>query len=73
MKKISLHEGVKQKKKEKAFNEIEKIKSDHSKVRNVKHYVLEYLIPNENKIIQNECQLIFKLKCNVTEAKVNMH
>ena len=48
MKKISLHEGVKQKKKEKAFNEIEKIKSDHSKVRNVKHYVLEmqkYLTP----------------------------
>ena len=74
MKKTAYMRMLKQHIKKKAFIELEKIKANHSKVKNVKHYGLKmqkYLTPNEIKITQNECQLIFKLKCNVTEAKVN--
>ena len=59
---------------EKTLKELEKRKSQHSKVRNIKHSSLrmqKYLQPNKLLIKNEESQLIFKLRCRVTEAKFN--
>ena len=32
----------------------------------------DYLLPNINKISKEEIQLIFKLRCKVTNGKINM-
>ena len=58
----------------KTLKDLEKIKANHSKVRQIKHPVLKlqkYLMPNEVKMNKDECQLIFKLRSKVTQAKVN--
>ena len=54
---------------------LEKKKSPHSKVEKVEHNILriqKYLQPSKLKINKEEDQLIFKLRCRVTEAKVNL-
>ena len=46
----------------------------NSKVKILKHLVMKmqkYLLPNELKISQEECQTIFKLRSKVTEVKIN--
>ena len=59
---------------EKAFEDLQKIKGNHSKVNNVKHNKLEmqrYLKPNNLKIKKDEAQTIFKMRSRVTEVKSN--
>ena len=52
-----------------------KIKFSHTKVKNLEHNSLKmqkYLQPNQTKITNEEAQLVFKLRCRVTETKVNL-
>ena len=58
----------------KTLKDLEKIKANHSKIRQIKHPVLKlqkYLMPNEVKMNKEECQLIFKLRSKVSLTKVN--
>ena len=75
MKKGTYMNMLKQSIRKKAFKDLEKIKLSHSKVRNVKHKMFKmqkYLVPNAYKTTREDCQLIFKLRCRVTELKTNM-
>jgi hypothetical protein len=75
MKKSTFMRMIKQKVEEKAFKYLENLKTSHSKVMKIKHTSLKmqkYLKPNALKISQSESQLIFKLRCRVTDVKVNM-
>ena len=59
----------------KALMELQNRKSNHSKVSHLQHFGIKmqkYLLPNNLKMTQEECQLIFKLRCRVTEVKTNM-
>jgi hypothetical protein len=59
----------------KAFEDLEFLKSTHSKVKHVKHPVMKmqrYFMANQMKISNEEIQLIFKLMCRVTELKSNL-
>ena len=59
----------------KALMELQNRKSNHSKVSHLHHFGIKmqkYLLPNNLKMTQEECQLIFKLRCRVTEVKTNM-
>ena len=60
---------------EKTFEGLENKKKSHSKVEKLEHNALRiqmYLQPNKIQISKEETQLIFKLCCRVTEAKVNL-
>ena len=60
--------------KEDALNELSKRKENHSKVRSIKHKNLEmqnYLKCSEIKIMIDEAQEIFRIRCRVTEVKNN--
>ena len=60
--------------KEHALDELSKIKENHSKVNSIKHKNLEiqnYLKSSEIKIMQDEAQMIFRLRCRVTDVKSN--
>ena len=60
--------------KEDAFNELSKMKENHSKVGSIKHKNLEmqnYLKCSEIKIMQDEAQEIIKIRYRVTEVKNN--
>ena len=73
MKKGEFINKVKSKIECKTLKDLEKIKANHSKVRQIKHTFLKlqkYLMPNEVKLNKEECQLIFKLRSKVTLAKV---
>ena len=75
MKKTSFKKLIKQKTFQKTFENFEKIKSSHSKVVNVEHcdiIMQKYLQPNTSKMTKEDAQLIFKLRCRMTEAKVNL-
>ena len=66
---------IKEINKEKSLKTLLKMKDSHSKVRNIKHDEIKlqrYLEPNE--IIRNreDAQLIFKLRCQMTNLKSNM-
>ena len=66
---------IKQKVREKSFEKLENLKKSHTKVEDVEHSCIvmqKYLQPNTTKITKDEAQLIFKLRCKVTEAKVNL-
>ena len=57
-----------------AFKRLEKIKMSHTKVKNVKHYMLQirkYFLPSEANATREEIQLIFKLRSRMTETKTN--
>ena len=75
MKKTSFKKLIKQKTFQKTFENFEKIKSSHLKVVNVEHcdiIMQKYLQPNTTKMTKEDAQLIFKLRCRMTEAKVNL-
>ena len=66
---------VKQNNREKSLLSLERVKKSHSKVKQVEHnsfQMQKYLKPNSTKITREEAQLIFSLRCRVTEAKVNL-
>ena len=59
---------------EKALEYLNGKKSSHSKVMKLKHEVLQmqtYLMPNKAKISREEKQLIFSMRSEVTEVKMN--
>ena len=66
---------VKQHIEEKTMRYLITLKQGHSKVMKIEHKNLmmqDYLLPNINKISKEEIQLIFKLRCKVTNVKMNM-
>jgi hypothetical protein len=75
MKKVSFMNMIKQRINSKTFENLQKQKMSHSKVKYVEHSCIKiqkYLQPNRTKITLEEAQLIFKLRCRVTEVKVNL-
>ena len=57
-----------------AFKRLENTKLSHTKVKNVKHYMLQmrkYFQPSEANATKEEIQLVFKLRCRMTETKTN--
>ena len=75
MKKGSFSNMVKKQCEKLAFEKLENKKKSHSKVENLEHtqiIIQKYLQPNKTKITRQEAQLIFKLRCRVTEVKNNM-
>ena len=74
MKKISFVKTIKEKNRIKVFEKLTMAKTSHSKVRKVEHSYIKiqkYLQPNSMKMTREEAQLIFHLRCRVTEAKNN--
>ena len=75
MKKESFMKIVKRNNHEKSFLSLETVKKSHSKVKQIEHnsfQMQKYLKPNSTNITREEAQLIFKLRCRVTEAKNNL-
>ena len=75
MKKATFSKMIKHKIEEKTFETLEKKKKSHSKVEKLEHTTIKmqkYLQPSRIQIKKEEAQLIFKLRCRVTEAKVNL-
>ena len=75
MKKASFENLVKEKIKENVFEKFTILKKSHSKVNDIGHVALKiqkYLQPNQVKILKEESQLIFKLRCRVTSVKANL-
>ena len=75
MKKVSFMNIVKRKINERSFENLIKVKNSHSKVKQLEYTCLKiqkYLQPNRTEIKREEAQLIFRLRCRVTEAKVNL-
>ena len=75
MKKTSFVNLIKKKVQEKIFEKLENEKKKHSKVRKIEHNsikIQKYLQPNKMKMSREESQLIFKMRCRVTEAKTNL-
>ena len=59
----------------KTLMDLNKIKQSHSKVQHLEHEVLkmkQYIMPNNLKMKKEDVQMIFKLRCRVTETKINM-
>ena len=74
MKKSVFMNTIKRKTEYEALKYLETLKEKHSKVKFLEHPVLKmqkYLMPNDMKIKNEECQEIFKLRSKVTEAKMN--
>ena len=58
----------------KAKMDLNKLKENHSKVRQIEHPVLKmqkYLKPNKEIVKIEEKQLLFKLRCRTTDVKMN--
>jgi hypothetical protein len=75
MKRTSFMNKIKEKINLKAFEKLQKVKESHSKVKEIQHNLIKiqkYLQPNSIKITREEAQLIFQLRCRVTETKVNL-
>ena len=50
------------------------MKENHSKVMGLKHPILkmqQYLMPNDERMKKEDCQIIFQLRSKVTNAKMN--
>ena len=59
---------------EEAFERLNKMKENHSKVRHIKHYKLEmqkYLKSSKLIMKQEEAQTVFSLRCRMTDVKIN--
>ena len=59
---------------EEAFERLNKMKENHSKVMHIKHYKLEmqkYLKSSKLKMKQEEAQTVFSLRCRMTDVKNN--
>ena len=51
---------------------LQKEKESHSKVKEIKHKSIQmqkYLQPNNMKMLKEDAQLVFKLRCRVTGVK----
>jgi hypothetical protein len=75
MKKTSFMNLIKNKINRRTFENLESLKPTHSKVKNVEHIgmqIQKYLQLNNSKMTKIEAQLIFQLRCRMTEAKVNL-
>ena len=75
MKKTSFLNLIKNKINRRTFENLESLKQSHSKVKKVEHIgikIQKYLQPNNSKMTKVEAQLIFKIRCRMTEAKVNL-
>ena len=75
MKKGAFMNMVKKKNEINAFEKLLKKKKSHSKVEHIEHNILrmqKYLQANQANIRREEAQLIFKLRCRVTEVKTNL-
>ena len=58
------------------MEKLQKVKESHSNVMNIEQIVIkmqEYLQPTISKVSREIAQLIFKLRCRVTEAKINLN
>ena len=74
-KKCSFMNMIKKKIRNKAFDKLQLRKKSHTKVEHVEHNeirIQKYLQPNKESMNKEIAQLIFKLRCRVTEAKVNL-
>ena len=74
MKKSTFDDLLRQSTEHKVFKDLEKLKLSHSKVDHLMHKSLQmrnYLMPNESDANVEEKQLIFKLRCRMTDTKVN--
>ena len=74
MKKGSFKTMIRKSIEEKALEYLDGKKSSHSKVMNLKHEVLQmqtYLMPSKTKISKEEKQLIFSLRSEMAEVKMN--
>ena len=75
MEKSSFMRVIKEKIRRKTFENMEKIKNSHTKVKNIEHQgmkIQKYLQPNSCKIRKEEAQLIFKLRCRTVRVKRNL-
>ena len=75
MKKMKYLKMVKIKTDQSALEKLIIMKSNHSKVRHLKHFgvkMQKYFLPNGNKISQEEIRIIFKLRARMTNVKMNM-
>ena len=75
MKKTSFMKIIKEKNQIKVFEKLTKEKLSHSKVKHVEHnciIIQKYLLPNSMIMKKEEAQLIFHLRCRVTEVKNNL-
>ena len=74
MKKSELKKILKKMVSDTAFERLQKLKENHSKVMNVKHYKLEmqkYLKASQYNLKQEDAQMIFNLRSRMTEVKIN--
>ena len=74
MKKSQFRNLVKEKLEQKTFMKMENLKMNHSKVKNIEHnriVMQKYLQPNSMKMSKEEAQLIFKMRCKMTNVKCN--
>ena len=74
MKKSSFKRMIDERTEEKCLNDLNDIKSRHSKVVNVEHSKLQmrnYFKPNGINQSKEEIQLIFKLRSRMTDIKMN--
>ena len=75
MKKVSFMKMVKENNDIKTFEKLQLRKKSHSKVEKIEHTHIKmqmYLQPNQTNIKREEAQLIFKLRCRVTDVKNNL-
>ena len=75
MKKSSFMGIIKDKIRAKTFKNMEKIKQNHTKVKNIQHKemkIQKYLLPNSCKMSKEEAQIIFKLRCRAVKVKDNI-
>ena len=65
----------------KTFETLDNIKKSHSKVKHIEHTehtehteinMRKYLQPNKIRMRKEDAQLIFKLRCRMTQIKVNL-
>ena len=74
MKKTSFDNLLKKCTAQKVLKDLDKLKLSHSKVENLSHKELKmrkYLMPNETNATKEDKILIFKLRCRVTDTKMN--
>ena len=75
MKKTSFMKQIKEKTYMKTLEKLENEKKCHSKVKEIEHNIIKmqkYLLPTRMKIWKEDAQLIFQLRCRMTEAKINL-
>ena len=75
MRKSNFMSIIKDKIQMQTFQDMEKIKSSHTKVKEIEHENMKmqkYLQANSCKITKEEAQLIFKLRCRTINVKRNL-